>query len=191
MKTTTNRKPFQIGIGWDRHRLKRGLPLVLGGVPIPSAKGCLAHSDGDVLIHAIIDSLLGALGLGDIGSHFPPTDPQYKKADSKVLLSKTMAMVSAAGYRVGNIDTVVITQSPPLQPHMPALRRSLAALLQCEAESVSVKAKTAERCDSVGKGKAIDALASVLLTPIPAAASAFLATQTPSPASARDLPRQR
>ncbi len=155
---------FRIGHGWDRHQLKEGLPLVLGGVLIPSEKGSVAHSDGDVLIHAIIDSLLGSLALGDIGSHFPPSDPKYKDINSEKLLAQTLNLIQKEDYTINNIDTTIILESPKLATHINSIRENLSKLLMVSISQISVKAKTAEKCDSVGEGNAIEASAIVLLS---------------------------
>jgi len=154
---------FRIGQGWDLHRLVPGRPLVLGGITIPWEKGCLAHSDGDVLIHAVIDALLGAAGLEDIGTHFPPSDPRWKDADSRDLLRRVMDMIRERGFRAGNLDCTVILERPKLGPHKEAIRHSLAGLLEILPEACSVKAKTAEGTGAVGAGEAVEALAAVLL----------------------------
>lgn len=154
---------MKIGFGWDLHRLVPGRPLFIGGVHVPSDLGEEAHSDGDVLIHAIIDALLGALALGDIGSHFPPSDPRWKDVESTILLEKIMKMVHDNEYRPVNIDTTVVLQSPKLGPHIENIRGSLAELLCIDIQNVSVKAKTHEKVGPVGEGRAVEAYASVLL----------------------------
>jgi len=154
---------FRIGQGYDLHRLVEGRPLILGGVQIDYEKGLLGHSDADVLLHAITDALLGAAGLGDIGRHFPDTDPAFKGADSRELLSKTMALVVKAGWVIVNIDATVIAQAPKLAPHMDKIRESVAHCLGVDLQRVNIKAKTKEGCDSVGKKEAIEVHAIALL----------------------------
>lgn len=154
---------FRIGQGYDLHRLVEGRPLILGGVQIDYEKGLLGHSDADVLLHAITDALLGAAGLGDIGRHFPDTDPAFKGADSRELLSQTMALVVKAGWVIVNIDATVIAQAPKLAPHMDKIRESVAHCLGVNLQRVNIKAKTKEGCDSVGKKEAIEVHAIALL----------------------------
>lgn len=154
---------FRIGQGYDLHRLVEGRPLILGGVQIDYEKGLLGHSDADVLLHAITDALLGAAGLGDIGRHFPDTDPVFKGADSRELLSQTMALVVKAGWVIVNIDATVIAQAPKLAPHMDKIRESVAHCLGVDLQRVNIKAKTKEGCDSVGKKEAIEVHAIALL----------------------------
>lgn len=163
MQRTNN---FKIGQGWDRHRLKIGLPLILGGIPIPSETGAIAHSDGDVLIHAIIDALLGALSLGDIGRHFPPSDPKYKNINSETLLKESYSLIQKkTNYKIANIDSTIILESPKLSPYIDSIRQNLSNLLKIPLDSISVKAKTAEKCDAVGAHEAIEAQAIALLYP--------------------------
>ena len=147
---------MKIGFGYDSHRFEDGRPLVLGGVRIPGAPGLRGHSDADVLLHALIDSLLGAAALGDIGSHFPDTDEKWKGADSAMLLESVVEEVSRAGYRVGNVDATVICERPKLRPHIDAIRARIAALLGTEVACVSVKGKTNEKMDDVGAGVGIE-----------------------------------
>ncbi|MGE4463549.1 2-C-methyl-D-erythritol 2,4-cyclodiphosphate synthase [Sphaerochaeta sp.] len=155
---------MRIGTGWDLHRLVSARTLILGGVVIPSDKGEAAHSDGDVLIHAIIDALLGSLAKGDIGSHFPDTDPAYKDADSIQLLKKVLTE-DLPPHRIENIDTTIILQRPKLRPYIEAIRESLANVLGLELHQVSVKAKTAEGIlGELGSGDAVIAQASVLIS---------------------------
>lgn len=154
---------FRIGQGYDLHRLVEGRPLILGGVQIDYEKGLLGHSDADVLLHAMTDALLGAAGLGDIGRHFPDTDPAFKGADSRELLSQTMALVVKAGWVIVNIDATVIAQAPKLAPHMDKIRESVAHCLGVDLQRVNIKAKTKEGCDSVGKKEAIEVHAIALL----------------------------
>ncbi len=150
---------MRVGIGYDVHRLATGQRLVLGGVEIPSPKGLTGWSDADVLTHAIIDALLGAEALGDIGSHFPPGDPQYNDVSSLVLLEKVGDMVKEKGYRVGNIDATVVAEQPKLADFIPAMRKQLSRILGIAATSVSVKASTSERLGLAGRGEGMIAWA--------------------------------
>ncbi|WP_313070166.1 2-C-methyl-D-erythritol 2,4-cyclodiphosphate synthase [Melaminivora sp.] len=154
---------LRIGEGWDVHALVPGRPLVIGGVEIAHRMGLLGHSDADVLLHAITDALLGAAGLGDIGTHFPDTDERFRGADSGVLLAEAGRRVAAGGWRVANLDSTVIAQAPRLAPHIAAMRERIAAALALAPGQVNVKAKTAERLGSVGQGLAMEARAVVLL----------------------------
>ena len=155
--------PFRIGEGWDTHALVPGRKLILGGVEISHTLGLLGHSDADVLLHAIIDALVGAAGLGDIGSHFPDTDARFNGADSMVLLRETGRLLAAQGWRIGNIDSTIVAQSPKLAPHIPAMRVRIAEALGLDAAQVNVKAKTAEKLGPVGQGLSLEARAVVLL----------------------------
>ena len=155
--------PFRIGEGWDIHALVVGRPLVLGGITLPFDKGLLGHSDADALLHAITDALLGAAGLGDIGSHFPDTEAQFQGADSAVLLAEAARIVRAKGYAVGNVDSTVIAQAPRMAPYIGAMRARIAQVLGIARDCVNVKAKTAEKMGPVGLGQAIEARAIVLL----------------------------
>ncbi len=157
---------YRIGQGYDVHALVRGRKLIIGGVEIAHSHGLLGHSDADVLIHAIIDALLGAAGLGDIGTHFPDTDAQYKGADSGILLQAAMASVREAGYELGNVDATVIAQAPKLSPYREAIQTRLAGLMGVELSRVNVKAKTSEKLGFVGRREGIEALASALLIPL-------------------------
>ena len=154
---------IRIGEGWDTHALVPGRKLIIGGVEIPHSTGLLGHSDADVLLHAIIDALLGAAALGDIGSHFSDTDAKFKGADSIALLVETARLLTAQGYRIGNIDSTVIAQAPKLASHIPAMRQRIADALGLDAGCVNVKAKTAEKLGPVGQGLSIEARAVVLL----------------------------
>lgn len=154
---------MRIGEGWDIHALVSGRPLVLGGVQIPYDKGLLGHSDADVLLHAITDALLGAAALGDIGQHFPDTDPAFKGADSIMLLAEAARRVRQSGFEIGNIDSTVIAQAPKLMRWIPAMRAAIAGALNIEPDRVNVKAKTAEQLGPVGQGLAMEARAIVLL----------------------------
>jgi 2-C-methyl-D-erythritol 2,4-cyclodiphosphate synthase len=157
--------PFRIGEGWDTHALVVGRPLVLGGITLPHTHGLLGHSDADALLHAITDALLGAAALGDIGQHFPDTDPAFKGADSGVLLAEAMRRVAAAGWRLGNLDATIVAQAPKMAPHIPAMRTRIAQLLSVSVEQVNVKAKTAEKMGPVGEGRSIETRAVCLLLP--------------------------
>lgn len=152
-----------IGSGYDLHRLVRKHDFILGGIKIDYNKGFLAHSDGDVLFHALIDSLLGALALGDIGGHFPDKSAEYKNIDSSVLLKKTLELVAQNNARIGNIDINVICQAPKLALYILSIRENIAQLTGLALNKVSVKAKTKEKVDAVGKGKAVEVFCSVLL----------------------------
>ncbi|WP_096695967.1 2-C-methyl-D-erythritol 2,4-cyclodiphosphate synthase [Polaromonas sp. AER18D-145] len=155
--------PFRIGEGWDTHALVPGRTLIIGGVTVPHSTGLLGHSDADVLIHAIIDALLGAAGLGDIGSHFPDTDVRFKGADSVVLLRETGRLLAERGLRIGNIDSTVVAQAPKLAAYIPAMRQCLADALGLDGSRINVKAKTAEKLGPVGQGLSIEARAVALL----------------------------
>lgn len=154
----------RIGIGYDIHRLEEGRPLILGGVQIPHTKGFVAHSDGDALCHAITDAMLGALALGDIGSHFPDTDPQYKGADSVALMCAIAALIRKAGWEIVNIDSNIIAQAPKLRPHIGSIRIRLAEALSLPMDAVSVKARTNENVGPEGRQEAVSTQAIVLLT---------------------------
>jgi len=151
------------GIGYDIHPLVAGRPLILGGVTIPHKTGLAGHSDGDVLVHALIDAILGAAALGDIGAHFPPGDPRFENASSIDLLRQTVQFVAGQGYRIVNVDSTVIAQDPRLAPHIDAIRASLANALGIDAGATSVKAKTADHLGAIGRGEGIAALAIALL----------------------------
>lgn len=154
---------FRIGTGYDVHKLQEGLPMVLGGVSIPHTHGFVAHSDGDVLIHALCDALLGALALGDIGKHFSDQEAQYKGIDSRKLLKKVIALIESKGYRVGNVDGTIAAQAPKLAPHIEAMRAELARVMGVEVDRVSVKATTTERLGFEGRGEGISAQCVALL----------------------------
>ncbi len=156
-------KKMRIGHGYDVHRLVEGRPLILGGVNIPWEKGLLGHSDADVLAHAVMDALLGAAALGDIGKHFPDTDPAYKGADSLVLAQKVAELLAQEGWRIGNVDATILCQAPKLAPHIAAMRQNLAAALGVDANQVSVKATTEEKLGFTGEGKGIAVHAVALL----------------------------
>lgn len=154
---------FRVGYGYDSHRFEEGRPLMLGGVHIPHPAGLRGHSDADVLIHAVIDALLGAAALGDIGSHFPDTDEKWRGADSARLLEAVAKEIADAGFTVSNIDATVICEAPKLRPHVDEIRKRLAALLGIEVSQVSVKGKTNEKMDDVGAGIGIEAHCVALL----------------------------
>ena len=154
---------MRIGHGYDVHKLVEGRDLILGGVKIPYEKGLLGHSDADVLLHAVSDSLLGAAALGDIGKHFPDTDPQYKGADSLELLRVVGEKIKEAGYIVGNIDVTMIAQRPKLAPHIPTMRENIARVLSIDISQVNVKATTEEHLGFTGDGSGMSCLAVCLL----------------------------
>jgi 2-C-methyl-D-erythritol 2,4-cyclodiphosphate synthase len=154
---------LRVGEGWDTHALVAGRPLVLGGVLVPHSHGLLGHSDADALLHAITDALLGAAGLGDIGGHFPDTDPAFEGADSVRLLQLAAQKVRGLGWEIVNLDSTVVAQAPKLAPHIPAMRERIAQALGLEPEQVNVKAKTAENMGPVGEGRAIETRAVCLL----------------------------
>lgn len=143
---------MRAGIGYDVHRLVNGRRLILGGVDIPYEKGLDGHSDADVLVHAIMDAMLGAVALGDIGKHFPDTDPRYKGADSLGLMTRCVALLKESGYVVNNIDSVICTQAPKLAPHIEEMRMNIAHAIGCDVDRVSVKATTTEKLGFVGDG---------------------------------------
>lgn len=154
----------RVGLGYDIHRLTEGRPFILGGVTIPYEKGLLGHSDADVLIHSIIDALLGAVAKGDIGTLFPDTDEAYRGADSTVLLSRVVELVYAEGWRIENLDCNVLCQRPKLMPHIAAIRSVLSQVMTLDVTRISVKAKTGEGVGPVGEGLAVEAQAIVLLS---------------------------
>jgi 2-C-methyl-D-erythritol 2,4-cyclodiphosphate synthase len=154
---------LRVGEGWDTHRLVEGRPLVLGGITIPFEMGLLGHSDADALLHAITDALLGAAGLGDIGRHFPDTDPAFQGADSGRLLQVAVQRVREVGWEPVNVDSTIVAQAPKMAPHIGAMRARIAALLGLPMDRVNVKAKTAERLGPVGEGQAIETRAACLL----------------------------
>ena len=154
---------FRIGHGYDVHALGEGLRLVLGGVEIPHEKGCIAHSDGDVLVHAICDALLGAAALGDIGKHFPDTSAEFKGIDSLILLRRVVELLGKEGYKIGNIDSTIAMQRPTLRPHIDLMRQRIAEAAGIAVEQVSVKATTTERLGFEGEEKGVSATAVVLI----------------------------
>jgi len=154
---------YRIGVGYDIHKVRAGRRLVLGGVEIPWEKGLEGHSDADVLLHALCDALLGAAGLGDIGQHFPPSDPQWKDYDSREFVKKVYSKVKALGWKVVNIDSIIIAQAPKLSPYYGVMRERIAELVEVSAEVVSVKATTPEGLGALGAGEGIAAQVVVLL----------------------------
>jgi len=154
---------YRIGIGHDTHQLQPGLKLIIGGLEIPHDQGCVAHSDGDVLLHALTDAILGALAWGDIGEWFPDTDPAYRGADSRVLLQQVLERVYGEGWKIGNVDCILFAQRPRLSPLKASIRESLAEILLVPALQVSVKAKTGERVGPIGREEAISAEVVALL----------------------------
>ena len=154
---------FRIGFGNDIHRLVKGKPLILGGVEILADKGAVGHSDADALTHAITDAILGALALGDIGSHFSDKDARWKDADSFVFLKHTVELMKEKGFRVVNVDSTISLETPKLRPHIDKMRENLAKVLEIELNCISIKAKTAEGLDAIGEERAIKAEAIILL----------------------------
>jgi 2-C-methyl-D-erythritol 2,4-cyclodiphosphate synthase len=154
---------MRIGQGFDVHALVAGRRLIIGGVTIPFEKGLAGHSDADVLIHAVCDALLGAAALGDIGAHFPDTDPKYKGADSRALLREVAAKLRRAGHTIANVDATIVAEAPQMAPHIPAMVANLSADLGLKSGQVNVKAKTAERLGAIGRGEGIAAEAIALL----------------------------
>ena len=155
---------IRIGQGIDFHQLKTGLDLWLGGVKIPSEKGCVAHSDGDVLLHAICDALLGAAGLKDIGYYFPDTDNKYKNIDSKILLKNTFDLIRQKGYSVNNIDSTICLEKPKVAPFVQEMKKTISAIVEIEPGDVAVKATTTEKLGFIGREEGIEAIAVVLLS---------------------------
>lgn len=156
-----NKPNFRTGIGYDLHRLEENRDLIIGGIKIPYEKGLLGHSDADVLVHAIIDALLGALALPDIGTLFPDTDEKYAGADSIELLKKVYSMIKEKGYLINNIDSNIIAQAPKMMPYIPQMKEKLSSVLDLDINDISIKAKTKEHLDAVGENKAIEAQAIV------------------------------
>jgi 2-C-methyl-D-erythritol 2,4-cyclodiphosphate synthase len=155
---------IRIGNGYDIHRLVAGRPLILGGVEIPHFLGLLGHSDADVLTHAIMDAMLGALCLGDIGHYFPPSDPKWKGADSLLLLEQVNQLILAQGWQIGNIDSVIVAERPKLKPYLKIMGDRLAQTLGINSNQIGIKATTNERLDAVGKEEGISAYAVIILT---------------------------
>ncbi|OUO79722.1 2-C-methyl-D-erythritol 2,4-cyclodiphosphate synthase [Blautia sp. An249] len=154
---------MRVGMGYDVHKLTEGRDLILGGVPIPYEKGLLGHSDADVLIHAVMDALLGAAALGDIGKHFPDTDPKYKGISSMLLLEETARLLKEQGYAIGNIDATIIAQRPKMAPHIPQMRENLAKCLGISQAQVNIKATTEEGLGFTGNGQGISSQAICLI----------------------------
>ena len=154
---------FRIGQGYDVHQLVEGRPLIIGGITIPHEKGLLGHSDADVLLHTVADACLGAIGAGDIGKHFPDTDPEFKDADSAKLLQYIWAIVKKEGYELGNADCTIIAQSPKMAPHIEEMRVRIAELLDASVDQINVKATTTEKLGFTGRSEGIAAQAVVLL----------------------------
>nr|WP_204246910.1 2-C-methyl-D-erythritol 2,4-cyclodiphosphate synthase [Blautia sp. An249] len=154
---------IRVGMGYDVHKLTEGRDLILGGVPIPYEKGLLGHSDADVLIHAVMDALLGAAALGDIGKHFPDTDPKYKGISSMLLLEETARLLKEQGYAIGNIDATIIAQRPKMAPHIPQMRENLAKCLGISQAQVNIKATTEEGLGFTGNGQGISSQAICLI----------------------------
>ena len=157
---------FRVGFGFDVHRLKDGLDFWLGGIKVPHTKGGLGHSDADVLIHSICDALLGAANLGDIGKHFPDTEPQYKGIDSKILLKEVMVFIRAKGYEIGNIDSTICLQTPKIGSYIPEMQKVLANSMGVDIDLVSIKATTTETLGFVGREEGVSAYATVLINKI-------------------------
>ncbi|KAK8618031.1 hypothetical protein V6N13_115906 [Hibiscus sabdariffa] len=155
--------PFRVGHGFDLHRLEPGYPLIIGGINIPHDRGCEAHSDGDVLLHCVVDAILGALGLPDIGQLFPDSDPMWKGAASSVFIKEAVRLMHEAGYEIGNLDATLILQRPKLSPHKEAIKTKLSELLGADPSVVNLKAKTHEKVDSLGENRSIAAHTVVLL----------------------------
>lgn len=155
---------IRIGQGFDVHRLVEGRPLIIGGVEIPYEKGLLGHSDADVLLHTITDACLGAIGEGDIGRHFPDTDPKYKDADSAQLLTSVWELVKNKGYKLGNLDCTIMVEKPKMAPYIQEIRKRISELLDAKEEQINVKATTTEKLGFTGRGEGIASLAVVLLT---------------------------
>ncbi|KAL4324815.1 hypothetical protein GQ457_11G024430 [Hibiscus cannabinus] len=155
--------PFRVGHGFDLHRLEPGYPLIIGGINIPHERGCEAHSDGDVLLHCIVDAILGALGLPDIGQLFPDSDPKWKGAASSVFIKEAVRLMHEAGYEIGNLDATLILQRPKLSPHKEAIKTNLSELLGADPSVLNLKAKTHEKVDSLGENRSIAAHTVVLL----------------------------
>ena len=163
MKDGNSDKMLRIGNGYDVHVLTEGRKLVLGGVEIPHTKGVLGHSDGDVLVHAIMDAMLGALALRDIGQHFPDTDMQYKNIDSMLLLSKVKELIYSKGYKIINLDSIIVLQKPKVKPYIEAMRKRIAEILEIEVDQVSVKATTEEKLGFTGDESGVKSYCVVLL----------------------------
>ncbi len=157
---------MHIGLGYDVHQLVPDRPLWLGGIQIPHSKGLLGHSDADVLLHAICDAILGAAALGDIGQHFPDNDPQYKNIDSKILLRNCLQLINQHGFRIGNIDSIIVAQQPKVASFIPLMRQTIADILNTPIDNISVKATTTEHLGFEGRQEGISAHAIALLLPL-------------------------
>lgn len=155
---------YRTGLGYDIHRLEEGLELTLGGVKIPHSKGCVAHSDGDVILHALCDALLGSLALGDIGQHFPDTSEEFRGMDSRILLGRVIRMVRDKGWNFVNADIMLLMQKPKIAPFIPQMRSEIAAVLECGTDAVSVKATTTEGLGPIGCEEGVSAFASVTVS---------------------------
>lgn len=155
---------YRTGMGVDVHRLARGRPMILGGVTIPSERGIQGHSDGDVLSHSLVDALLGAASLGDIGTHFPSSDPEYRDISSLVLLGHVLELIRKKGYQIQNTDSTIILQSPKLSPYITAMKEKVAETIGCDPDDVSVKATTTDYLGFLGTGEGIAALSTVLIS---------------------------
>lgn len=154
---------YRTGIGFDVHAFVKGRKLIIGGIEIPYDKGLLGHSDADVLLHAICDAILGALALGDIGKHFPDTSPDFKDADSSTLLKKVHKLVSAEGYSIGNVDSIVTMQAPKIASFISQMQKKISDILETETDNISIKATTTEKLGFVGRQEGVSAFATVLL----------------------------
>ncbi|HEY0305389.1 MAG TPA: 2-C-methyl-D-erythritol 2,4-cyclodiphosphate synthase [Longimicrobiales bacterium] len=157
---------MRVGIGYDSHRFAEGRPLILGGVPIPHTPGLAGHSDADAVAHAVTDAMLGAAALGDIGTHFPPSDPAYRDADSMALLRQASELLEGVGYQVVNVDVTIICEAPKIGPHAPAMCERIAATLGIGAKHVSIKAKTNEGMGWIGRGEGIAVMATALIATV-------------------------
>tara|TARA_X000000368_G_scaffold220687_1_gene174169 strand:+ start:7157 stop:7636 length:480 start_codon:yes stop_codon:yes gene_type:complete len=157
---------IRVGFGFDVHQLKDGLDFWLGGIRVPHNRGAWGHSDADVLIHVICDALLGAANLGDIGIHFPDTDPKYKGVDSKILLSSVMSLIRGKGYELGNIDSTICLQTPKISSYIPSMKEVLASCMGVDKDLVSIKATTTEKLSFVGREEGVSAYATVLITKV-------------------------
>ena len=155
---------YRTGLGYDIHRLAEGLDLTLGGIRIPHTKGCVAHSDGDVVLHALCDALLGSLALGDIGQHFPDTSDEFKGIDSRILLSRVVGMLSDRGWHLVNADIMLLMQKPKIAPFIPQMRSSIAEVIGCDAGRISIKATTTEGLGPIGHEEGVSAFATVTVS---------------------------
>ena len=157
------KQPYRTGFGFDVHAFAKDRKLIIGGIEIPNDKGLLGHSDADVLLHAICDAMLGALSLGDIGTHFPDTDQKYKDADSGELLRSVNNMIKEKGYLLGNLDAMIAMEKPKIAPFIPAMKKKISLKLGCDEDQISIKASTTEKLGFIGRGEGVSAFASVLL----------------------------